>query len=463
MNMTANQSTNQFVEIRFNVEKNERKALVRVIEEILGCKAVFLFAPTMAYTIGDYHLDRKGTLSLVEGADVGTGDVRRLLDELSERGYTGEGAEEFFAPASSAPAPADDGIVDGSADAAAVVADAVVAGDGLTTTTETSFLDDIKTVVDEGLALTIEVPLTGFTDTALENLNRLVVGKSLLIMKAIGAVALPIERYEDTLRFPWFVVGSSDTEVDAYVRFIYRLCELAKKQKRVMMTEKPIDLDSSEKYAFRCFLLRLEFKGKEYASARDVLLSRLSGNGSFKTGDQNDRGKRKQRGTKTVGDNAEQIIAPATSLENGSGVESGESSTPSPIPDLDSTLISTDISDSLCSDTPCTKTPLKCNECKHHAYSGEGQLYTSDGDAVNISNRTLDKYTHYCINTPRGFRKLKHAVDWSGSHNAPSWCPLYAEARSAGDDGVATPDMSIVVAVGDVVTGLDVTAKEVVA
>lgn len=96
MDMTANQSTSSFVGIRFNVEKDERKALVRVIEEILGCKAVFLFAPTMAYTIGGYHLDRKGTLGLVEGAEIVADDTRRLLDELSARGYTGEGAEEFF-------------------------------------------------------------------------------------------------------------------------------------------------------------------------------------------------------------------------------------------------------------------------------------------------------------------------------------------------------------------------------
>ena len=211
--------TNQVMEIRFNVEKNERKALVRVIEEILGCKAVFLFAPTMAYTIGDYHLDRKGTLSLVEGVEMAAGDVRRLLGEVSEQGYTGEGAEEFLVSlASSDPAPADDELVDGSADEAAMVADAVVAGGGPTTTTEAFSLDSIRSVVDEGLALTVEAPLTGFTTTALTNLDRLVAGKSSLIMKAIDAEALPIERTEDTLRFPWFVIGSSDVEVDAYCR-----------------------------------------------------------------------------------------------------------------------------------------------------------------------------------------------------------------------------------------------------
>jgi len=407
--------TNQVMEIRFNVEKNERKALVRVIEEILGCKAVFLFAPTMAYTICGYHLDRKGTLSLVEGAEVAASDVRRLLGELSERGYAGEGAEEFLVSlASSDPAPTGDVLAGGSADEAAVIADAVVDGGeadgGSTTTMEASSLGSIRSVVDEGLALTIEVPAAGFSATALENLNRLVAGKSLLIMKAIGAVALPIERTKDTLRFPWFVVGSSDAEVDAYVRFVHALCELAKKQKRVVMKEKPSDPNASEKFAFRCFLLRLNFMGKDYASARKVLLSRLSGNGSFKTGDQNDRGQRKQRGTDPTANATEQSVAGADGEGGGSELTA----------------------------------PLKCNNCKHCAYSADGQLHTSEGEVVDTSKRTLDKYTYYCLNTPRGFRKIKHVNDWTGDQNAPKWCSL-RDALAPVGEGVALEGSEAVV------------------
>ena len=65
--------------------------------------------------------------------------------------------------------------------------------------------------------------------------------------------------------------------VDAYTRFIHALCEMAKTQKRVTAQERPT---KSEKYAFRCFLLRLGFIGSDFASARKVLLANLSGNGS---------------------------------------------------------------------------------------------------------------------------------------------------------------------------------------
>ena len=43
-----------------------------------------------------------------------------------------------------------------------------------------------------------------------------------------------------------------------------------------------VDSDN-EKYAFRCFLLRLGFIGSEYKAERKILLRNLSGNSTFKS------------------------------------------------------------------------------------------------------------------------------------------------------------------------------------
>lgn len=125
------------------------------------------------------------------------------------------------------------------------------------------------------------MPLEGFTDAALENLERLIAGKSTLIKKAIGAVALPVERTETTLKFPWFSFNATGDEVNAYSRFIGTLCAAAKEQKRVTVREKPVE---NEKFAFRVFLIRLGFVGDEYKTARKILLKNLSGNSAFKNG-----------------------------------------------------------------------------------------------------------------------------------------------------------------------------------
>ena len=39
----------------------------------------------------------------------------------------------------------------------------------------------------------------------------------------------------------------------------------------------------NEKYAFRCFLLRLGFIGNEFKQSRKILLSNLDGSSAFKT------------------------------------------------------------------------------------------------------------------------------------------------------------------------------------
>ena len=89
----------------------------------------------------------------------------------------------------------------------------------------------------------------------------------------------PIEVKEETVEFPWFETVSPE-ETAAYTHFISALCELSKNAKRVTAKEKKVD---NEKYAFRCFLLRLGFIGTEYKAERKILLRNLSGSAAFKT------------------------------------------------------------------------------------------------------------------------------------------------------------------------------------
>ena len=92
---------------------------------------------------------------------------------------------------------------------------------------------------------------------------------------------LPLEITDTKVSFPWFPAIPTPEEPKAYDTFICKLCELAQTQKRVTATEKPAD---NEKYAFRCFLLRLGFIGAEYKEARKILLRNLAGSSAFKGG-----------------------------------------------------------------------------------------------------------------------------------------------------------------------------------
>ncbi len=231
------------MEFKYDTPGQRRKELVTAIANILNSEASYQGPPTFGYMISGCTVDRNGTLLVDSSLDPET--VMQLIDGLTARGFKAEnlpGAEAKAYTEDHAEAPAENGIE----------------------------LDQ----------LVIEMPRAGFSETAIINLERLLASKSSLIKNALGVDSLAIVVTEETIRFPWFSGSLSPEEINAYARFIRTLCAMAKNQKRVTATEKPAD---NEKYAFRCFLLRLGFIGKEYQTERKILMSRLSGNSAWKT------------------------------------------------------------------------------------------------------------------------------------------------------------------------------------
>ena len=135
----------------------------------------------------------------------------------------------------------------------------------------------------EELELTVELPDT-LTEEQKENLERLVESKARLIKDALGANSLEVRTENGKLAFPWFRITEENRaeEVKAYTAFVTALVEMVKRQKRITATEKKVD---NEKYAFRCFLLRLGFIGDEYKTTRKILLRELSGSSAWKGGE----------------------------------------------------------------------------------------------------------------------------------------------------------------------------------
>lgn len=71
----------------------------------------------------------------------------------------------------------------------------------------------------------------------------------------------------------------------AYAKFIAALCKLSMGVKRINESSKEV---INEKYAFRCFLLRLGFIGYEFKQDRKILLEKLSGSSAFRNGGNED-------------------------------------------------------------------------------------------------------------------------------------------------------------------------------
>ncbi|MGI6256617.1 MAG: virulence protein [Anaerovoracaceae bacterium] len=133
--------------------------------------------------------------------------------------------------------------------------------------------------------LNIQIGMDGIDGDAISRLESLIESKASLIRKALGADSLMVGESDGKLEFDWFKGGLSPEETKAYMNFVSALVRMAKESKRITAKEKPVE---NEKYAFRCFLLRLGFIGDEYKTDRKILLKNFTGSSAFKGGAKNE-------------------------------------------------------------------------------------------------------------------------------------------------------------------------------
>ena len=212
------------MEIKYNVTGPDRKRLVQAIAQILERDAKYLGVPSCAYQVDNFTISKDGILSFDDQTK--SDEAEQLIERLCEMGFEAEIEEST---------------------------------DGLC----------------------IELPLKDTSEAAIDNLRRMVDSKATLIKKALGADSLEIEVTEERIRFPWFDRIPEPEVISATAHFLGHMLDAAKSHKRVTAKEKETD---NEKYAFRCFLLRLGFIGDEFKETRRTLLRNLTGSAAFRTG-----------------------------------------------------------------------------------------------------------------------------------------------------------------------------------
>ena len=210
----------------YNVTGDERKALVGIISEVIGTKPVYMRMPTCAYVIEGITVEKDGTMVWDEPT------IEAVKTALSDAGYT-------------------------------------------------AVEDTMPEAASDEYGLVVQMPKASFMEGSFDNLHKLIEAKGGLIKKALNVTDLPIIEENDKISFPWFTTELDADEVRAYTHFIAALCEMARNAKRVTAKEKETDND---KYAFRCFLLRLGFIGADYKTERKILLRNLSSSSAFRNG-----------------------------------------------------------------------------------------------------------------------------------------------------------------------------------
>lgn len=208
------------MELKYGLKGKDRQPLIKAIEDSTGVKAVYLKTPSMSYRIGVFNISKDGTVTC--SSEENLDDLKNMLD-------------------------ADYGI-----------SLPVCACDG-TQCFSVEFPKDKADVV---------------------KLRKILDNKGDLIKKALGVNSLNINEEDDKLIFPWFEQANQPGLV-SYAKFINSLCKMSVEIKRVNNSKHK---QVNDKYAFRCFLLRLGFIGDEFKQDRKIMLSRLEGSCAFRNG-----------------------------------------------------------------------------------------------------------------------------------------------------------------------------------
>ncbi len=283
------------MEIKYNIEKSQRKALAQKIADIIGADVRYAGVPSCAYEIDIFTLSKDAVLSFTDRSD--TEIVEKVLNGLAEAGYT---SETVTPPEGTDAAEADE--------------------------PEEA---DAEPEPNSGFPVgaSISFPLADHTVQSLTNLICMIHSRGTLLSKATGgnfsadkSLADEIGKHEfrsvheliafirewdetnppltgisfdsDKLTFDGFGEAQDADHVQTFMKLAGAMNRMALTQKRVQA--KDVD-DSNEKYSLRVWLIRLGLNGADCKADRKRLMENLSGHSAFRNDAERERWEAKQK------------------------------------------------------------------------------------------------------------------------------------------------------------------------
>jgi len=294
------------MEIKFNIEKSQRKALAQKIGEMIGAEVEYLGVPSCAYEIDFFTLSKDAVLSFSDRSD--TDIVEKVLNGLADAGYD---SETVTPPEGTDAAEADE--------------------------PEEA---DAEPEPNSGFPLnaSISFSLADHTVQSLTNLICMIHSRGPLISKATGGnfsadktLADEIGKHEfrsvheliafirewdetnppltgisfdsDKLTFDGFGQEADADHVQTFMKLAGAMNNMALTQQRVQA--KDVD-DSNEKYSLRVWLIRLGLNGNDCKADRKRLMENLSGHTAFRNDAERERWEAKQKAKRDAQNNKEE-------------------------------------------------------------------------------------------------------------------------------------------------------------
>lgn len=310
--------------MRFEKNIEERKVLVRRLGELTGIVPHYTKVPRCAYEIGAYTVERDGSLTVEEDA-AESGILATLKEEGLIKDTEGilEASPEENAEAAQQEQTEEMMPEEETRDIAAE-ADHIADSEYESEVQEEAAAQE----GEEPLEMAVSLPMGGHTGNSLRNLVNMIYSRGPLLGKATGGnfhvekelvdalqddsciatvqnflkalteyehaheSMVGIRITEEQIAFTGFPVPADKAHADAFCQLAAMMNGMALSQKRIQAKEVNSD---NEKYAFRIWLLRLGMNGEDYKSTRKVLMENLGGHAAFRTPEEAEKAKVKNK------------------------------------------------------------------------------------------------------------------------------------------------------------------------
>ena len=287
--------------MNYTLNIDNRKNLVKKIEELTGLKSRYTMMPRCAYEVGAFTVEKDGSLTVTDDADQNVIDA--LLAELMIVPASSDEDEPEASTEPETDAPANEDYVEIDV---TIISDT----DELDETAAEEAQPEQPDQPDNGFPLNTEIsfPLTDHTVLSLTNLICMIHSRGALLSKATGGafnadeslvdaitenefrsiyeLIAFIREWEETnpelqgirfaddkLIFDGFGAAPDADHVQTFMKLAAAMNKMAITQKRVQAKDV---VDSNEKYAMRIWLVRIGFGGAEYKADRRILMEHLT-------------------------------------------------------------------------------------------------------------------------------------------------------------------------------------------
>lgn len=205
----------------FGVKGKDRRRLADEVGRASGKLPCYMKYPTCNYQVGEFTVDRDGNLIIPES--VAENQAKLVISHLKSMG--------FDAPQLQVPE-----------------------------------------------RLSIAVPADMLSEVERERLVEFVAARQDVLRAGLRLDEVRVEEDSGKLVFAWFPYTGAHEDVAAYQVFVEQLLALVRSLKRVVRVDSRV---SNDRYAWRCFLLRLGLIGPEFRAVRRVLMRGVPGSSAY--------------------------------------------------------------------------------------------------------------------------------------------------------------------------------------